>query len=132
MLPGWVQVEPLNTEGPPSAATQNEGDTQEIWLAAPQAPRLPDQPLPLYANEFPSPSIVMQNVGPVQSMAVMPCAAEMVAGACHDDPLRKATWFKFGAAAQNPVPVHETYATPWGYGDGTGVPSALTLSRNRR
>ena len=54
------------------------------------------------------------------------------AGACHDDPLRNATWFKFGAAAQNPVPVHETYATPWGDGDGTGVPSALTLSRNRR
>ena len=44
---GWVQVEPLNIEGPPSAATQKEGDTQEIWLAAPQAPMLPDQPLPL-------------------------------------------------------------------------------------
>src|ERR1700722_5046850 len=43
---GWVQVWPLNTEGPPSAATQKDGDTQEIWLAAPQAPRLPDQPLP--------------------------------------------------------------------------------------
>ena len=46
MSPGWVQVWPLNTEGPPSAATQKDGDTHEIWLAAPQAPRLPDQPLP--------------------------------------------------------------------------------------
>src|SRR5258707_11252970 len=45
-LPGWVQVWPLNTEGPPSAATQKEGDTHEIWFAAPQAPRLPDQPRP--------------------------------------------------------------------------------------
>ncbi len=44
---GWVQVEPLKTEGPPSAATQNDGVTHEIWLAAPQAPMLPDQPLPL-------------------------------------------------------------------------------------
>ena len=44
---GWVQLLPLNTEGPPSAATQKDGDTQEIWLAAPQAPMLPDQRLPL-------------------------------------------------------------------------------------
>ena len=43
---GWVQVRPSNTEGPPSAATQNDGDTQEIWLAAPQAPMLPDHELP--------------------------------------------------------------------------------------
>src|ERR1700733_1597047 len=43
---GWVQDWPLKTEGPPSAATQKDGDTHEIWLAAPQAPRLPDQPLP--------------------------------------------------------------------------------------
>ena len=43
---GWVQVCPFHTEGPPSAATQKDGDTHEIWLAAPQAPRLPDQPEP--------------------------------------------------------------------------------------
>ena len=42
--PGWVQRRPFNTEGPPSAATQKDGDTHEIWLAAPQAPMLPDQP----------------------------------------------------------------------------------------
>ena len=71
-LVGWVQVCPFHTEGPPSAATQKEGDTHEIWLAAPQAPRLPDQPVPSKANELPSPSMVMQKVGPVQSMAVMP------------------------------------------------------------
>ena len=46
MSPGWVQVCPLNTDGPPSAAMQKLGDTHEIWLAAPQAPRLPDHPLP--------------------------------------------------------------------------------------
>ena len=46
MLPGWVHVEPLNTDGPPSAAMQKDGDTHEIWLAAPQAPRLPDHPVP--------------------------------------------------------------------------------------
>ncbi len=84
---GWVQLWPLNTEGPPSAAMQNPGDTQEIWLAAPQAPRLPDQPEPLKANEFPSPSTVMQKVGLVQSMAVKPWAAEMVAGGSQADPL---------------------------------------------
>ncbi len=39
--PGWVQVLPFQTDGPPSAATQKVGDTHEIWLAAPQAPRLP-------------------------------------------------------------------------------------------
>ena len=43
---GWVHVLPSQTDGPPSAATQKLGDTHEIWLAAPQAPRLPDQPLP--------------------------------------------------------------------------------------
>ncbi len=43
---GWVHVLPFQTDGPPSAATQKLGDTHEIWLAAPQAPRLPDQPLP--------------------------------------------------------------------------------------
>ena len=43
-LLGWVQVWPFHTEGPPSAATQKAGDTHEIWLAAPQAPRLPDHP----------------------------------------------------------------------------------------
>jgi hypothetical protein len=46
MSPGWDHVWPLNTEGPPSAATQKDGDTHEIWLAAPQAPRFPDQLLP--------------------------------------------------------------------------------------
>ena len=43
---GCVHMLPLNTDGPPSAATQNDGETQEIWLAAPQAPMLPDQRLP--------------------------------------------------------------------------------------
>lgn len=43
---GWVHVLPFQTDGPPSAATQKLGETHEIWLAAPQAPRLPDQPLP--------------------------------------------------------------------------------------
>ena len=43
---GCVQVWPFHTEGPPSAATQKVGDTHEIWLAAPQAPRLPDHPWP--------------------------------------------------------------------------------------
>src|SRR6202011_2935287 len=71
-LVGCVQMCPFHTEGPPSAATQKEGDTHEIWLAAPQAPRLPDQLLPLKAKALPSPSMVMQKVGPVQSMAVMP------------------------------------------------------------
>ena len=56
----------------------------------------------------------MQKVGPVQSIAVMPCAAEMVAGACQADPLRNATWLRLGAAAQKPAPepavgpAHET------------------------
>src|SRR5580704_3998548 len=72
---GWVQLCPLNTDGPPSAATQNVGDTQEIWLAAPQAPRLPDQPEPSKAKELPLPSTVTQKVGLVQSMAVKPWAA---------------------------------------------------------
>ena len=130
--PGWVQVWPFHTEGPPSAATQKVGDTHEIWLAAPHAPRLPDQPEPSNAKELPSPSMVMQKVGPVQSMAVMPWAAGMVAGACHADPLKSATWFRFGAAAQKPAPAHERYETPWGEGDGTAGPSAVTLSRNSR
>ena len=76
--------------------------------------------------------MVMQNVGPVQSIAVMPCAAGMVAGACHADPLRNATWFRLGAAAQKPVPAHDRKATPWGDGDGTGAPRAVTFSRNSR
>ena len=97
---GWVQVWPFHTEGPPSAATQKAGDTQEIWLAAPQAPRLPDQPCPSNAKALPSPSIVMQKVGLVQSMAVMPWAAGSVAAACHAEPLKKATWLVLGAAAQ--------------------------------
>src|SRR3984957_5906165 len=46
MSPGWVQVTPFKTEGPPSAAMQKLGDTHEIWLAAPQAPMLPGQPVP--------------------------------------------------------------------------------------
>ena len=90
-LSGCVQVWPFHTEGPPSAATQKVGDTHEIWLAAPQAPRLPDQPRPLKAKALPSPSIVMQKVGPVQSMAVMPWASGRVSGACHAEPLKKAT-----------------------------------------
>ena len=49
----------------------------------------------------------MQKDGPVQSMAVIPCAAEMVVGACQVDPLRNATWFIFGAAAQKPEPAHD-------------------------
>ena len=123
---------PFHTEGPPSAATQKAGDTHEIWLAAPHAPRFPDQPEPSNAKELPSPSMVMQKAGPVQSMAVMPWAAAMVAGASHADPLKKATWFRFGAAAQKPAPAHERYETPWGDGEGTAGPSAVTLSRNNR
>ena len=53
MSPGWVQVEPLKTEGPPSAAMQKDGDTHEIWLAAPQAPRLPDQPAAVVGERVP-------------------------------------------------------------------------------
>ena len=49
----------------------------------------------------------MQKVGPVQSMAVMPCAAGMVAGLCHAEPLNSATWFRFGAAAQKPGVAHD-------------------------
>jgi hypothetical protein len=37
-----------------------------------------------------------------------------------------------GAAAQKLETPHETYATPWGDGDGTAGPSELTLSRNSR
>jgi hypothetical protein len=82
VLVGWVQVWPFQTDGPPSAATQNAGATHEIWLAAPQAPRLPDQPVPSKSNEFPSPSMVMQKAGLVQSRAVKPWAAGTVAGGC--------------------------------------------------
>ena len=88
---GCVQVRPSHTEGPPSAATQKAGETHEIWLAAPHAPRLPDQLVPLNSNELPSPSIVMQKVVLVQSMAVMPWAAGRVVGDCHPDPLKSAT-----------------------------------------
>ena len=49
----------------------------------------------------------MQKVGPVQSMAVMPWAPEMVAGGCHVDPLNRATWFVLGAAAQKLAPAHD-------------------------
>ena len=43
----------------------------------------------------------------MQSMAVMPWAAGMVAGGCHADPLKNATWFRLGAAAQKPVLAHD-------------------------
>ena len=43
---GWVHMLPFHTDGPPSAAMQKFAETQEIWFAEPQAPRLPDQPLP--------------------------------------------------------------------------------------
>src|ERR1700722_13246643 len=76
--------------------------------------------------------MVMQNVGPVQSIAVMPCAAGMVAGACHADPLRNATWFRLGAAAQKPLLAEDRKAVPWGGGDGAGAPSAMTFSKYRR
>ncbi len=49
----------------------------------------------------------MQNVGPVQSMAVMPCAALMVAGGSQLEPPRKATWFRLGAAPQKLETPHE-------------------------
>ncbi len=49
----------------------------------------------------------MQKVGPVQSMAVMPCAAGMVAGRCQAEPLNRATWFRLGAAAQKPGVAHD-------------------------
>ena len=52
-LSGCVQVCPSHSEGPPSAATQKDGDTHEIWLAAPQAPRLPDQPEPSNSQGVP-------------------------------------------------------------------------------
>ena len=104
---GWVQLWPLNAVGPPSAATQNVGETQEIWFAAPQAPRLPDQPAPSKAKEFPSPSMVTQKVGPVQSMAVKPAAPDTVVGACQVVPLYIATWFSLGAAAQKLSVAHD-------------------------
>ncbi len=123
---------PSHTEGPPSAATQKDGEAHEIWLAAPHAPRLPDQPVPSNANELPSPSMVMQKVGPVQSIAVMPWAALMVAGGCHDAPLNIATWFRLGAAAQRLALAHDRYETPWGEEEGTAGPSAVTLSKTSR
>ena len=76
--------------------------------------------------------MVMQNVGPVQSIAVMPCAADSVAGGCHAVPLKKATWFGLGAAAQKVVVPQDRYDAPCGDGEGSGGPSALTLSRNSR
>jgi hypothetical protein len=100
-------VWPFHTDGPPSAAMQNVGDTHETCSAEPQAPRLPDHPDPLKANEFPSPSIVMQKVGAVQSMAVKPMADGIVAGDCQAEPLKVATWLRLGAAAQNVGVAHE-------------------------
>ena len=76
--------------------------------------------------------MVTQKVGPVQSIAVMPWAADNVVGACHADPLKKATWFVLGAAAQKVGVPHERYDAPCGEGDGTGGPSALTLLKNNR
>ena len=101
-------------------------------MAAPQAPRLPDQPEPSKAKEFPSPSIVMQKVGPVQSMAVKPMAAGMVAGVCQVEPLNIATWFWLGAAAQNAGLAHERYDAPCGEGEGTGGPSDAGVPLARR
>ena len=81
---------------------------------------------------MPSPSTVMQNVGPVQSMAVKPCAAEMVAGGNQDEPLYVATWFWLGAAAQKVGEAHDRYETPWGDGEGSAGPSEVTLSSSSR
>jgi len=68
---------------------------------------LPDQPEPSNANEFPSPSIVTQKVGPVQSIAVKPAAPETVVGGCQAEPLYVETWFSLGAAAQKLAVAHE-------------------------
>ncbi len=97
---GWLHACPFHTDGPPSAAMQNCDDTQEIWLAAPQAPTLPDQRVPLKMNEFPSPSMAAQKAGPAQPMAVNPWAEGMPVGADHDVPLKVVAWLRSGTAAQ--------------------------------
>ena len=76
--------------------------------------------------------MVMQNAGPVQSIAVMPCAADSVAGGCHTLPLKKATWFVLGAAAQKVGLPQDRYDVPCGEAAGTGGPSELTFSTNSR
>ncbi len=50
----------------------------------------------------------------------------MVVGAPQLVPLKRATWLRLGAAAQNDVVGHERYETPAGAGEGTAGPSALT------
>ena len=47
-------------------------------------------------------------------------------------PLRNATWFRLGAAAQNAgAPAQETNVVPWGEGDGTGAPKGAILVPER-
>ena len=86
---------------------QNVGVAQEIPLAAPHAPAVRDQPDPSKEKELPSPSTATQNDVPLQPTAVKPIAAEMVEGACQDDPSKRATWFWLGAAAQKLAVAHE-------------------------
>jgi hypothetical protein len=62
----------------------------------------------------------------------MPWAEDNVVGARQVDPLKSATWFVFGAAAQKVGVPHERYDVPWGEGAGTGGPRALTLLKNNR
>ncbi len=76
--------------------------------------------------------MVTQKVGLVQSIAVMPWAADNVVGACHADPLKKATWLALAAAAQKVGVAHERYDAPCGDGEGMGGPVALNLLKNSR
>ena len=122
---GWVHERPSHTEGPPSAATQNEAETHEIWLAAPQAPTLPDHDVPLKTKAFPSPSMATQNEEPTQPTDSKPWAAGIVVGADHDVPLNTSASFKFGTAAQNVALVQVRYDPPCGAGALPTGPSAL-------
>jgi hypothetical protein len=113
---GCVHEWPFQSEGPPSAARQNEAVAHEIWFAAPHAPTFPDHDRPLKTKEFPSPSMDTQKVEPTQPIDSKPCAAGIVVGADHDVPLKSTAWFRLGTAAQKVALVQVRYDPPCGDG----------------
>jgi len=98
---GCVHERPFQSEGPPSAARQNEAVAHEIWFAAPHAPTFPDHDRPLKTKEF---TLTVdghaKGRAPRSRSTRSPARPGSSSAPTTDVPLKSTAWFRLGTAAR--------------------------------
>ncbi len=104
---------PSHREGPPPAATQNEGDAHEMAAALPQAFTADDQDDPSKVNPSPMPSMAVQKEGDAHPTACRVWAPGSGVAVDHAEPFQSATRFPDGTATHRVGDAHPRRGPGW-------------------